>query len=70
MEIYGCFIAGLSYKDIQTIIEERDNKFAKNRQTKRVATKYFRDTEYEYSEKGRNRLGEGSLYSDSSFIFH
>ena len=54
MEIYGCFIAGLSYKDIQTIIEERDNKFAKNRQTKRVATKYFRDTEYEYSEKGRN----------------
>ena len=25
MEIYSCLIAGLSYKDIKTIIEERDN---------------------------------------------
>ena len=54
MEIYGSLIAGISYKEIQTIIEERDKQFSKNTQTKRVATKYYRDTEYEYSEKRKN----------------
>ena len=51
MEIYGCLIAGLGLKKIQSIIEERDNKFANNTQTRRVATKYSRDTEYDFSNK-------------------
>ena len=51
MEIYGCFIAGISFKDIQTIIEDRDKKFINNTQTKRIATKYSRDADYDYLEK-------------------
>ena len=47
MEIYSCFIAGLSIKEIQAIIEERDKKFANNRQTKRKATKFDRDSVYD-----------------------
>ena len=51
MEIYGCFIAGLDLKKIQSIIDERGNKFASNTQTRRIATKYSRDTEYDFSNK-------------------
>ena len=51
MEIYGCFIAGLDLKKIQSIIDERGNKFANNTQTRRIATKYSRDTEYDFSNK-------------------
>ena len=47
MEIYVSLLAGLSYKDIKTIIDERDNKFSKNTQTRRIATKYTRETEYD-----------------------
>ena len=38
MEIYGCLIAGLGLRKIQTIIEEKDKKFANNTQIRRVAT--------------------------------
>ena len=51
MEIYGCIIAGVSYKDMQTIIEERDIKFNKVAQTRRIATKYSREIDYDFSEK-------------------
>ena len=55
MEIYGCLLAGISFKDIQTIIEERDKKFASTTQTKRIATKYSRDMDYDYLEKAHSR---------------
>ena len=67
MEIYGCFIAGISFKDIQTIIEERDKKFSKNTQTRRVATKYSRDTDYDFSEKMNN--SEEYYDSKQSIVF-
>ena len=67
MEIYGCFIAGIGFKDIQTIIEERDKKFSKNTQTRRVATKYSRDTEYDFSEKRSN--SQEVFDSKQSFVF-
>ena len=56
MEIYGCLIAGLSLKDIQTIIEERDNKFSKNTQVRRVATKYSRETEYDALSRSKSLI--------------
>ncbi len=54
MEIYGCFLAGISFKNIKIIIEDRDKKFINNTQTKRFATKYSRDMDYDYLEKAHS----------------
>ena len=62
MEIYGCLIAGLGLRDIQTIIEERDNKFEKNTQTRRIATKYIRETDFE-------RNGSNGSKTEKSYSF-
>ena len=51
MEMYGCIIAGKSLSEMQSILEERDKKFNKNAQTKRIATKYKREQDYEFSSK-------------------
>ena len=66
MEIYGCLIAGIGLKDIQTIIEERDNKFVNNTQTRRVATKYSRDMDYDFSDKRTNSI---EISHSHSFVF-
>ena len=66
MEIYGCLIAGIGLKDIQTIVEERDNKFVNNTQTKRIATKYSRDMEYDFSDK---RTASVEYEHSHSFVF-
>ena len=68
MEIYGCLIAGLSLKDIQTIIEERDNKFSKNTQVRRVATKYSRETEYDTSSRSKSFIKREREKSYSFFF--
>ena len=65
MEMYGCIIAGKSLSEMQSILEERDKKFNKNAQTKRIATKYKREQDYEFSSKSSGVLSEGS----SSFVF-
>ena len=66
MEIYGCLIAGIGLKDIQTIVEERDNKFVNNTQTKRIATKYSRDMDYDFSDK---RTASVEYEHSHSFVF-
>ena len=66
IEIYGCLIAGLGLRKIQTIIEEKDKKFANNTQIRRVATKYSRDTKYDYSNK---RSTNFENERDPSFTF-
>ena len=68
MEIYVSLIAGLSHKDIKTIIEERDNKFSKNTQTRRVATKYTRETEYENIDKRKTTTAIKRVLSSSFYI--
>ena len=62
MEIYSCFIAGLSIKEIQTIIEERDKKFANNRQTKRKATKFDRDSVHDAYGKTNNEYDKNKSF--------
>ena len=66
MEIYGCLIAGIGLKDIQTIIEERDSKFANNTQTKRIATKYSRDMDFDFYDKRTYSIKYEHLHS---FVF-
>ena len=66
MEIYGCLIAGIGLKDIQTIVEDRDNKFVNNTQTKRIATKYSRDMDYDFSDK---RTASVEYEHSHSFVF-
>ena len=68
MEIYVSLIAGLSYKDIKTIIEERDKKFSKNTQTRRVATKYTRETEYENIDKRKTTAAIRRVQSSSFYL--
>jgi hypothetical protein len=63
MEMYSYIIAGKSLNEIRTVIEERDNKFNKNASTKRKATKFIRDAEYDFSYKSNN------LRAKSSFVF-
>jgi hypothetical protein len=63
MEMYSCIIAGKSLNEMRTIIEERDKKYYKNASTKRKATKYVRDAEYDFSYKSNN------LSARSSFVF-
>ena len=63
MEIYACIIAGKSLNEMKTIIEERNKKFNTNISTKRNATKFTRDSEYDFSYKTNN------LSERSSFVF-
>ena len=63
MEIYGCFIVGLSLGEIQTIIEEKDKRFANNRQTQRKATKFERDNEYSILNKSSTDFEKSKSYA-------
>ena len=63
MEMYSCIIAGKSLNEMKRIIEEKDKKFYKNSSTKRKATKFVRDAEYDFSYKSNN------LSARSSFVF-
>ena len=63
MEIYGCFIVGLSLGEIQTICEEKDKRFANNRQTQRKATKFERDTEYSILNKTSTEMDKSKSFA-------
>jgi len=63
MEMYSCIIAGKSLNEMKAIIEERDKKFNEKGSTKRKATKFVRDAEYDFSYKSNN------LSARSSFVF-
>lgn len=51
MEMYGYIIVGLGLKDMQILLEERDNKFSNNTQRRRIATKYSRNCDSSFSEE-------------------